>query len=107
MDQLRLDLFCKEGLAPEAVDCPVTRGLYDPGTWELRDAIRRPLLQSGGEGLLSKLFSQIEISQKTDEGGHDATPIRAIQCFHDFNSVRGHYLIIKFLGSRTVERGIT
>ena len=105
MEELCLDLLGKESLAPEAVDCPMTSRLYDPRPRELRDAIGGPLLQGGGERFLGKLFRQIEISQKMDEGGHSAAPIRTIQCFDDGNGIHSHYLIIEFLCRRTVETG--
>jgi hypothetical protein len=72
-------LFFEASAAAQAIDSLVARGLYYPSAGEFGDPGDGPPLYGCGEGFLRGIFGEIEIVEEVDQGGHDASPIIAVQ----------------------------
>jgi hypothetical protein len=46
-------------------------------------AVPRPALRGGRERLLSGLLGEVEVAEKADQGGEDASPLVAEDLFED------------------------
>ena len=85
-----LNLFFKSRLATDAVDSFVLGGLNDPGARRFWNALARPLVHSGCKCFLGRLFGEVEVAEQADEGGQNAPPIGAVNCFNGGVCVREH-----------------
>jgi hypothetical protein len=52
---------------PQAIDCAVAGRADDPGAGLVRQAVARPALQGGREGVLDDLLRQVEIADAARE----------------------------------------
>src|SRR5437868_8259593 len=59
-------------LAPPGVDHLAFGGCGYPGRWIGRDAVARPALECEREGVLDRLFGEVEIAKGLDQRGSDA-----------------------------------
>jgi hypothetical protein len=60
-------LLAQGALTAQAVDRPVAGDAGDPGTGVGGDAVPGPALQRGHEGLLHRLFGELEIADHADQ----------------------------------------
>src|SRR5690242_11357411 len=84
-----IQLFLEARLPPDAVDRFMTRGLNNPGARVFRNTGRGPLVHCSGEGFLSGFFGGIEVAENTNQNGHDAAPVRAIESLQSGGRGRG------------------
>ena len=77
---MRLQFFFQTSLAPQAIDRFVFGGLNDPGARRFRNAVSAPLVNGGRERLLRGIFGELKVAELPDESGHDAAPVRAVDC---------------------------
>jgi hypothetical protein len=56
-------------LGADPVERPVARRRDDPGRGTVRDAVARPALERGEEGVLHRLLGAVEIAEDVCEGG--------------------------------------
>ena len=49
-----------------------------------------PLIHSGGKGFLRRLFGEVEVADQGDQGGDNAAPIGAINCFYGVGGLGRH-----------------
>src|SRR5688572_27041419 len=96
---IRLNLFLETRLATEAIDGLVPGSLNDPGRGRIRDAVVAPLVDSSRKRLLRRLLSEVEVSERSDQRGHDPSPIGAVCGLHGGVRVGKHEWMIKNLGS--------
>src|SRR5262245_9119354 len=73
---IRLELFSKSRPSSNAIDRFVTRRLYDPRAGKLGNAVHRPLVDGDGKSLLSRFFSDVEVSGDADQCRNDPAPVR-------------------------------
>ena len=77
-------------LAADLVDGLVAGRLDDPGARELRDARSRPLVHSSGKSFLRRLFSDIKVPNKPNQGCNDAAPIGTINRVNSYVCISEH-----------------
>ena len=53
--------------APGDVDGPVPRGGDDPAGWVVRDAVRRPPMYGGREGVLDRVLGERDVTEQADQ----------------------------------------
>src|SRR5688572_13380312 len=96
---IRLNLFLETRLATEPIDGLVSGSLNNPGRWRIRDAVVAPLVDSSRKRLLGRLLSEVEVSERSDQRGHDPSPIGAVSGLHGGVRVSKHGWMIKNLGA--------
>jgi len=63
--------------AAQAVDGAVARGREQPGARVVGDPLAPPATGGDRKGLLGGLLGEVEVAEKADQGGEDATPLVA------------------------------
>ena len=56
----------------------MSRGLDDPCSGRIRDAVGAPLIHSYGKSFLGRFLRQVKIAERADQRGDDASPVGAI-----------------------------
>ena len=64
-------------LAAQVVDRTVPSGRRDPSARVGRQAVRRPLAQRDGEGLLNRILGDVDVAENPDQSGHRAPGLLA------------------------------
>jgi hypothetical protein len=82
-----------ESRAPAyAVDGLETTGRDEPRARIVRYTIARPLLQRRLEGIVQRLFGDVEITEQADQRGEDTARLRAVDGFYLRARKRGRIL---------------
>jgi hypothetical protein len=68
--------------APDGVDCPVPSGGDDPADRLVRDAVRRPPLYGGREGVLDRVLGERDVTEQADQR-RDGRAVRLAECAFD------------------------
>jgi hypothetical protein len=87
---VRFKFFVEPCPAPDTVNGFMPSGLNDPGTWGIRDARARPLVNSSCKRLLHRLFGHVEVTHKPNQGRDDSSPIGAINGINSCICFRKH-----------------
>src|SRR5256885_17205886 len=63
------DPLVEHGAAAQVVDRLEAAGAHEPGTRMRRHAGSRPLLERGDEGIVKRLFGDVEVTEEADQRG--------------------------------------
>src|SRR5215471_5219977 len=78
--------------APNAVYRLILGGFDDPGTRDVGDSGRWPLVDSGGKGFLSSLFGYVEIAEAANESSDNSAPVSPINLIDSRVSLMEHVI---------------
>ena len=70
-----LALGKKAHMPPKTVDRLVAADIDEPGAGICRDAFARPLNKRRGEGILHRIFGELEIAEQADQRGQNAAAL--------------------------------
>src|SRR5271170_3450400 len=87
---IRFEFFLESRFAPDAVNGLVPSCLNYPRAREFRDTGNSPLIRGGYKCFLRGFFGKVEVADEPYQGGHDAAPIGAIDCFDGLGGVQRH-----------------
>jgi len=69
-------------LPPEPVDGLVAGGRDDPTARIRRHTGHRPALEGDDEGLLHRLFGEVDVTEEADQGGHGPAELQPERLFN-------------------------
>src|SRR4030095_10478922 len=80
----------------DAVDGLEAPGRHQPGPWIRGDAVAWPLLERRAKGVVQRLLSEVEVAEKADQRGEDATRFGAVDGVCLLAHARGRILAHRY-----------